>query len=68
MGMVLVVDALSDNIFPEQTGLLDDTTGVAGVSLTTTVVVPAAEVQPLIVTVTLYVPVANVVTPEIDGF
>ena len=67
-GMVLVVDALSVNGLPEQTGLLEPATGVTGVSLTTTFVVPADEVHPLIVTVTLYVPVAKVVAPEIDGF
>jgi len=66
--MVLVVDALSVNGLPEQTGLLELATGVAGVSRTTTFVVPADDVQPLIVTVTLYVPVAKTEAFGIDGF
>jgi len=67
-GTVLVVDALSVNGLPEQTGLLELAIGVAGVSLITTFVVPAAEVQPLIVTVTLYVPVAKTEALAIVGF
>jgi hypothetical protein len=42
--------------------------GVAGTALTTTVVVPAALVQPPAVTVTLYIPAAANVTPGIVGF
>ena len=41
---------------PEQIGPLFDTVGVAGVVLTTSVVLPAGDVQPLTVTVTKYVP------------
>lgn len=67
-GTVLVVDALSVNGLPEQTGLLELAIGVAGVSLITTFVVPADEVQPLIVTVTLYVPVAKTEALAIVGF
>jgi hypothetical protein len=67
-GTMLVVDALSVNGLPEQTGLLELAIGVAGVSLITTFVVPADEVQPLIVTVTLYVPVAKTEALAIVGF
>ena len=42
--------------------------GVAGVALTTTFVVPAAEVQPLTVTVTEYVPASAVVAFVRVGF
>src|SRR4029079_13316214 len=42
--------------------------GVAGVALTTTLVVPAAEVQPLTVTVTEYVPASAVVAFARVGF
>src|SRR6185295_9608246 len=42
--------------------------GVAGVALTTTLVVPAAEVQPLTVMVTEYVPASAVVALERVGF
>jgi hypothetical protein len=42
--------------------------GVAGVALTTTLVVPAAEVQPLTVIVTLYVPASAVVALLRVGF
>src|SRR5204862_3957503 len=41
--------------------------GVAGVALTTTFVVPAAEGQPLTVTVTEYVPASAVVAFERGG-
>ena len=40
-------------VLPVQTGVLLDGDGVAGVEFTTTAVVPAALVQPLVVTVTL---------------
>lgn len=43
-------------VWPVQNGPLFDGAGVAGRGLTTTLVVPAAEVQPLTVTVTEYVP------------
>src|SRR5262245_37334308 len=42
--------------------------GVAGVALTTTFVVPAAEVQPFTVTVTEYVPASAVVALARVGF
>ncbi len=41
---------------PVQTGLLLEAVGVAGVGLTTTVVVPARLTQPFTVAFTLYVP------------
>src|SRR6185436_3031431 len=41
---------------PEQIGPLFDAVGVDGVALTTSVVLPAADVQPLTVIVTRYVP------------
>src|SRR5258706_1438837 len=43
-------------VCPSQYGPPFDAVGVAGIGLTTTLVVPAAEVQPLTVTVTEYVP------------
>src|SRR6185369_13388876 len=46
---------------PVQYGPLFDAVGVAGIGLTTTDVVPAAEVQPVTVTVTEYVPASAVV-------
>ena len=55
-------------VLPVQTGVLLDTVGVAGVAFTTTVVVPAAEVHPLAVTVTLYVPAMATVAFVILGF
>lgn len=45
-----------------------DAVGVAGVAFTTTAVVPTAEVQPLAVTVTLYVPDIAVVALVMVGF
>jgi len=42
--------------------------GVAGVAFTTTFVVPAAEVQPLTVIVTEYVPASAVVALDRVGF
>ena len=42
--------------------------GVEGMALTTTLVLPAAEVQPLTVTVTEYVPASAVVAPAFVGF
>lgn len=55
-------------VLPIHTGELLVGAGVAGVALMVTAVVPAAEVHPPTVTVTLYVPLAAVVTPVIDGF
>src|SRR5437660_1035545 len=46
----------SEMVAPWQNGPLLDAVGVDGMALTTTLVVPAAEVQPLTVTVTEYVP------------
>jgi hypothetical protein len=48
----LTVGVLRLKVVPEQTGLLLLAVGVAGVELTVTVVEPAAEAQPLTVTVT----------------
>lgn len=53
---------------PVQTGELLDAVGVVGVVLATTMVVPAALVHPLTVTVTEYVPAINAVALFIDGF
>jgi hypothetical protein len=55
-------------VFPVQTGELLDAVGVAGVEFTTTAVVPVADVQPFVVTVTLYVPPIAVVALVMDGF
>src|SRR3954454_22763484 len=55
-------------VAPSQYGPPFDAVGVAGVALTTTFVVPAAEVQPLTVTVTEYVPASAVVALERVGF
>ena len=56
------------NVWPEQIGpsLLGD--GVAGIWLTVAEVEPTADVQPLDVTVRLYVPVAAAVAFAIEGF
>ena len=45
-----------------------DAVGVAGMAFTITLVVPAAEVQPLTVIVTEYVPASASVAPERVGF
>jgi hypothetical protein len=55
-------------VAPSQYGPPFDAVGVAGVALTTTFVVPAAEVQPLTVTVTEYVPASASVALERVGF
>lgn len=55
-------------VLPVQTGELLEGEGVAGVVFTTTAVVPTALVQPFVVTVTLYVPAANVFTDASEGF
>ena len=55
-------------VAPSQYGPPLEAVGVAGVALTTTFVVPAAEVQPLTVTVTEYVPASAVVALERVGF
>ena len=51
-----------------QYGPVFDAVGVAGIGLTTTLVVPAAEVQPLTVSVTEYVPASAVVALARVGF
>src|ERR1044071_5619977 len=51
----------SEIVAPAQYGPPFDAVGVAGVALTTTLVVPDAEVQPLTVIVTEYVPASAVV-------
>jgi hypothetical protein len=53
---------------PVHTGLFDNGAGAAGVVLITTAVVPVAEVQPLVVTVTLYVPAIAAVALVMAGF
>src|SRR5689334_13040715 len=55
-------------VAPSQYGPPLLTLGVAGDGLTTTLVVPAAEVQPLTVTVTEYVPASAVVAFARVGF
>src|SRR3954452_23980349 len=55
-------------VAPAQYGPPFDAVGVAGVALTTTVVVPAAEVQLDTVTVTEYVPASAIVVLERVGF
>src|SRR5919205_543180 len=58
----------SEMVAPSQYGPPFDAVGVAGVALTTTLVVPAAEVQPLTVTVTEYVPPSATVALARVGF
>jgi len=55
-------------VAPSQYGPPFDAVGVEGIALTTTLVVPAAEVQPLTVTVTEYVPASAVVEFVRVGF
>src|ERR1041385_1829481 len=55
-------------VAPSQYGPPFVAVGVAGVALTTTFVVPAAEVQPLTVIVTEYVPASAVVAFKRVGF
>ena len=55
-------------VAPSQYGPPFEAVGVAGTGLTTTFVVPAAEVQPLTVIVTEYVPASAVVALERVGF
>ena len=64
----LIVDAFSWIVVPSQYGPVLEALGALGIGLTVTVVVPAAEVQPLTVTVTEYVPLAAVVALVIVGF
>lgn len=55
-------------VCPTQIGLLLDGAGVAGIGLTTTVVVPNTLGHPATVAITEYVPLAATVAPAIDGF
>ena len=55
-------------VLPLHTGVLLDAVGVVGVAFTTTAVVPTAEVHPVVVTVTLYVPAIAAVAPVRVGF
>jgi hypothetical protein len=55
-------------VAPSQYGPPFVAVGVAGVALTTTFVVPAADVQPLTVIVTEYVPASAVAAFERVGF
>src|SRR6185503_17470063 len=55
-------------VVPSQYGPPLLAVGVAGIALTTTFVVPAADVQPLTVIVTEYVPASTVVALERVGF
>ena len=55
-------------VAPAQYGPPFDAVGVAGIGLTTTLVVPAAEVQPETVTVTEYVPASAAVAFARVGF
>src|SRR3954467_10151100 len=55
------VAVLSEIVAPAQYGPPLLAIGVAGMALTTTLVVPAAEVQPFTVTITEYVPASAVV-------
>src|SRR5437763_857133 len=62
------VGVKSEMVAPSQYGPPFVAVGVAGVALTTTFVVPAAEVQVLTVTVTEYVPASAVVAFARVGF
>jgi hypothetical protein len=55
-------------VWPGQNGPLFDAAGVAGRGFTTTLVVPAAEVQPLTVMATEYVPASAAVAFARVGF
>lgn len=65
-----MVDAVRFRLRPTapHKGLLLPAVGKAGVACTTTATVPAADVQPFMVAVTLYVPLAATVTFGIVGF
>src|SRR4051795_8494010 len=58
----------SEIVPPSQYGPPFEAVGVAGIGLTTTDVVPAAEVQPVTVMVTEYVPASAAVALERVGF
>jgi len=59
---------VSCKVLPAQIGPLLLAVGGVGAALITAIVVAEAEVQPLTVTVTLYVPDATTVAFGIDGF
>ena len=63
-----MLDAVRFKVEPAQIGELLPAVGAAGVAFTTTATVPAAEVQPPTVTVTLYVPAMASVAPGRVGF
>ena len=62
------VEAVKLKVEPAHTGPLLPAVGAEGLAFTVAAVVPAEDVQPLTVAVTLYVPVADVVALEIVGF
>ena len=64
----LTVGVLSEIVPPAQYGPVFEAVGVLGVVLTTTLVVPAAELQLPTVTMTEYVPLLAVVALVIVGF
>jgi hypothetical protein len=64
----LTVGVESEIVAPAQYGPPFDAVGVAGSALTTTLVEPAAEVQPFTVTVIEYVPASAVVAFVLVGF
>ena len=64
----LTVGVESEIVAPSQYGPPFDAVGVAGVAFTTTFVVPAADVQPLTVTVTEYVPASAIAALLRVGF
>jgi hypothetical protein len=64
----VAVAVLSEIVPPAQYGPLLLAVGVAGIALTTTFVLPAAEVQPFTVIVTEYVPASAVVALARVGF
>ena len=64
----LTVGVESAIVAPAQYGPPFEAVGVAGMAFTTTLVVPAAEVQPFTVTVTEYVPACAVVALLRVGF
>jgi hypothetical protein len=59
---------LSEMVPPAQYGPVFEAVGVAGAALTTTLVVPAAELQVPTVTMTEYVPLLTVVALAMVGF
>ena len=64
----VTVGVLRAIVPPAQYGPPLEADGVLGIALTVTLVVPALEVQPLMVSVTEYVPLAAVVALMMLGF